>query len=359
MRLIESVREGLRDIASGATAPVRWAVAVAAAVGVPAVASAAQETADIRSATAWVAAGAATWIEDAPGRIDASSCEALADSPSVRAVGAIRRAASDIGPAALPRASIATYEVSPGFLRVVDAAPRDAGTGLVVRRSVADAHALDASTHLETTAGALRIGGVYAHPSDGRAPELAHAALAVSPIDEPFDACWATIWPDDRAAIAGLIRSVGTAAAAHEADDAARPRITQLNTSLGHDRAAVALMPEGVAPTCAAAGGAIVGLCAARRRRLVLASDRHAGITPPAQILAELTSTAVWSVVGAMIGVAAIVMTTADLSATDAIAARAAAFRIIVVGTACALLGSALGVLAVRERSLFRYWKSR
>lgn len=88
--------EAMRDILSGTTHALLYAAALMALM----LASAGAELFQLRSIGEriddYVSSGASTYVVEYPGRIDARSCESLADAPGVHAAGAIRTADSRI-----------------------------------------------------------------------------------------------------------------------------------------------------------------------------------------------------------------------------------------------------------------------
>lgn len=366
MRIVEVVREAWRDVLSGAgwalTAALVLAVLLAGIVGVRAVAVAA----DVRGARAYVAGGAATLVQRAEGRIDGRACDALGASDGVLASGGLRRIDDGVVPAVLPRSEVPTYEVTRGFPRLLGS-DADADTvvggpaveaGVLVSASVRDGLGLERGGVLTASDGrSAPVTGVYAYPDDGRDPDLEYAVLAPVLDDErPFDACWATVWPQRDDTVPALRRTVLPATGAEGED---RPTVGQLNPRLG-ERFVPAAAPTAAVPFAAAlVAGVAVGGAAVFRRRLALAADRHIGVGRSAQALGIVVQHTVWAAAAAVAAVGTAIVVVRGLAVDDAVPIVLGAAAVAVVGTVGALLGGVVAVLSVRERALHRYFRSR
>ncbi|MFJ4295032.1 hypothetical protein [Curtobacterium sp. NPDC089689] len=360
MRLREVLREAWRDISTGASWAFTWALVLglllAGLVGV----RAAELVADVRAATDYVASGAATTVQEARGRIDGRTCDAIADSEGVVAAGALRRLEDGTVPAALPGSALPTYEVTPGLLAVLGEPQLTGHPGVVLSPTVRESLGLAAArgTALELAdGGSVPVAGAYAYPDDGRDPDLEYAVLAPSVDDaRPYDACWVTVWPQRDDTVSLLRRSVLTSTGAEDED---RPTVGQLNPRLG-----AAFTPSGgtgQATLLAAAGavGVLVGGAAVVRRRLVLASDLHIGTPRCAQVLGVVLQHVIWALTSALASTAVAVVIVRMLPPEDAWPILHAAGGIAAVGSAAGVLGGAAAAGCVRERALHRYFRTR
>lgn len=357
MRAVEVLREAMRDVASGAAAGITFAVLCAVLVGGTAAALSADRVDDVDAARRYVDAGAATLIERADGRIDGAACDALARLGSVRASGAVRRVSDELVAASLPRSSVPTSAISPGFGRVLDISGRSDGAGIVVSADVARRLGASVGDAVPTPTVSTRIIGVYSYPDDGRDQELAYAVLEPDARRSgPYDECWATVWPDDTSVASALARTVLHGAGG---EDEAHPTLAQLNPTLGIHFVAHRAIPQVAGGAAAAAFGLVIGAAFVLRRRLALASDRHVGVRKIAQLGSQLAQAAVWSVVGCAVAVPVVLGLVHRLPSGDGAPVVLSAIRVL----ACGLCGVAAGVIVavslVRERSLFRYFSQR
>lgn len=363
MRAREAVREGWRDVVVGAAGAAVFAVVFAVVLGAVVGLRVAAVAGTVRGAHEFVAAGAATTVVQADGRIDGRACDALVALPSVQAAGALRVVGDGTVPSALPRTALPTYDITPGFpaLLALDTAghgPRSDGPGVLASVDVADELGLRAGATLATASGDTSLTSVYAFPDDGRDPDLAYALLSPGLDDgRPFDACWATIWPEDDSAVAAARRTVLPASGAEGEE---RVTTGQLNPRLGTTFVpGAAALDFRATAALALSLGVAVGWVALVRRRLAVASDRHVGVAIGAQILGMVAQHLTWALVGAVAVGATAVLLVRGFSAPDAVPVLVEAVGSIGLGVVGAVLGGALGLLTIRERSMHRYFRTR
>jgi hypothetical protein len=357
MRVTEVLREAWRDLATGAGAAVACAVVLAVLLGGVVGLRTLTVAGDVRAAAHWVASGAATQVFTAAGRIDGRACAALADEPDVLAAGAFRKTEDGTVVAALPGTSIPTYEVTGGAAGLFSITGTTGGPGVMVAPEVAEELGVHPGELIVTPDGPVPVSGVYSYPDDGRDPDLAYAVLAPTAAgDEPFDACWATIWPEDETAVAGLRRTLlpGTGS-----EDGERSTLGQLNP-----RSGTAFVPSeppmpGVLEGAALGLGLVVGCTAVLRRRLSIASDRHVGVSTAAQALGIAVQHLVWGAVGAVLALAVSVVLVRGLPFDDGLPIVVGAALLCVLGLVGAVTGGAAAVPLVRERALHRYFRTR
>jgi hypothetical protein len=367
MRMTEVWREAWRDVTSGASWAATTAVVLAVLLGGVVGLRAAAVADDVRSAAVFVASGAATTVQRAEGRIDGQVCDALSDSEGIVASGAFRRLDDGTVPAALPGSAIPTYEVTAGVRGLLgdaagDEAAGSAGVagaaGVIVSPTVQRTLGLAPGDRLVTADGpGAAVAGVYDYPDDGRDPDLEYAVLAPAVDDgTPFDACWATVWPQRDDTVSMLRRTVLPASGAEGED---RPTAGQLNPTLGAVFAPAARQPVLVPFGAAALVGLTIGGAAVARRRLAMASDRHVGVPRSAQVVGVVLQHLVWASVGAVVATSVAVVSVRGLDVDDALPIVREAIAIASLGLVGVLLGGALAAAAVRERALHRSFRSR
>ncbi len=358
MRAAAIASEAWRNLATGTSRAGLLAlgfvltIGTLAAVDVRAVVAVLQEAAEFR------AAGATVQVLESEAGIDGARCAALTGTGGVTAAGAVRRGA-DVRALNLPSATVSVLEVTPAFLDVLPGAgtAAPATPGIWLAADLADALGAGAGDEIATSAGPATIAAVYAFPDDGRDRTLGYAALAPVPAVGAFDACWAEIWPPDEAASA-LVRSALVPTAAGQ------PEVTQaqLNPRLGRDHDAVAALADrltGPAPGAATVAGLLLGLGAARARRLELASALHARVPKPALAFQVLGEAVAWVGAATLVTTAVLGWLASWQNPDPGLATWAIGLRTTGAGAAAVLLGVVLGVLTTRERHLFRYFKDR
>lgn len=357
MRAREVAREALRDLVSGTTTTSIWIALFVVTVGAVVVAQATSARSAVDAADRWLASGAATLVETAEERIDGRACDALSALPTVQAAGAIRAATVDLSPAALPRGTVPTYDVTPGFAALLPVEGTTDGLGLVVSDEAARALGLTGPGDLATRDGHAPVQGVFGYPDDGRDPALTYSALAASRADGgPFDACWVTSWPASDDVVQALGRTVLPGSGG---DTESRPVLGQLNSTLGVSFHSPPMALDGWGAAAAGGLGVASGAASVWRRRSRLASDRHVGVTTAAQLGSQSLQAAVWTTVASLCIVSVVLAVTFGLRPDDSIPISLDAGRTLAVGAVGVLLGVVVAAVSVRESSLLRYVRQR
>ncbi|WP_402374139.1 hypothetical protein [Isoptericola rhizosphaerae] len=353
--------EAARNLVTGTTRALWWALAFVVLVGGLAVADARVLVRVWQDADAFRSAGAAvlTLASEREQVVDGTRCQGLSGVSRLAGAGALRPG-TPIRAANMPSSDLTVWEVTPGVLELLTSTARPtqvvtgATGGIWLADDLAAALGASAGDDLVTTDGRVRIAGVYSWPDDGRDRVLAYAAVVAVPASGTFERCWAEAWPADEDA-AGLLYS----AMSPGADDL---RLGQLNSQRGSTydlTGSVDSRPTATAPAAAAVVGLVLGCVAVRARRLELASALHARV--PKRLLSWqlLLEAGCWlaaalSVTAAATGVAALLGSPGPFLETWATAGMTAG-----AGAAATLIGTLVGVLATREKHLFRYFKER
>lgn len=359
--------EAMRDILSGTTHALLYAAALMALM----LASAGAELFQLRSIGEriddYVSSGASTYVVEYPGRIDARSCESLADAPGVHAAGAIRTADSRISFAVLPSTSLPLLEATPGAVQALASGnSRDTraltsseSSGIWLSGQAAETLGLaSGQTARLADDTPTTIAGVYPSPEDGRSSNATYAVVQPVPQDGVFDECLVKAWPVPDSIESLALLSVG--AVSDDGDN--RPTVRQLNTRFGAGLDSSALFASRTTawlPVLAGGVALALGFVAVWTRRLELASALHCGVLKPALVLQMMLETASWTL-------AATVLCLPLPLAVMHLWAGSAPQQIVVLtlrpmlATALgALAGATAGVLRVRERDLFAYFKRR
>lgn len=347
--------EARRNITSGTTHALRYALALAVVVATLAAAEATTIDAALNRAAEYRASGANVLMLQAPGLVDGAACDAIGDLPGVEAAGAIRAEPTPIVAAALPNGSIAGYTVTEGALELfgVDGA----AAGLAVSDEVAASLGLSPGDPLITTSGTTAIRGTFVWPDDGRRFGFSYAALAPEQGGGAFDECWARAWPvpDNLPSVLRLTVDAGP-------DEDTPITVGQLNTTHGSSFDGGRLYDERTtrhAPWLALVGGLVIGFVSVRTRRLELAAARHVGVGVGAQHLMVLAESVAWVAASGVLVAAAVTALISRSSGVDDAALLVAAVRVGACGVVGGLLGAQSATALTRESHLFRYFKAR
>lgn len=365
LRLRSAFSEAGRNLVSGTTRAVLLAVAFLLTVGTVAALDVRAVSDVTRTAQDFRAHGGSVQVLTATGSVDPRRCAALAGLPGIEASGAIR-AGRPLVASALPASTLTQWDVTPGFLAVLDStgastgarqvAPTATGAGVWLSADLAETLALRPGATLATRAGDATVGGTYVWADDGRDRALGYSVLTPTAATGAYDACWAQIWPvDDNTT--GLLYT-----ALDPGTNDATTTLGQLNQTQGTSydaRAALQDRPTRHAPLAAAVLGLVLGLVAVRTRRLELAAALHARIPRPALTLQVLVETACWVLAAAAIAAAALAWPAIAGSPDASGAAYQIGLRIVVAGVAGVLVGVVVATAMTREKHLFRYFKER
>ncbi|MGK9147500.1 hypothetical protein KXS11_07740 [Plantibacter flavus] len=296
--------------------------------------------------------GAATTVLLAPGSIDGPRCDALAELPAIDMAGAKRDSTRKLNPIVLPSAPLPVDAVTPGFIDVVGGTVD--GIGVLLGPEAKETLGAE-STFIQTAAGAVRIGGSFTYPDDGRRPGLAYAAIAPTVDGDPFDECWVTSWPQSDVRSA-LLTSILVSLPMEDP-----PEITQLNTTRGaafDGHELFAGRPSRFAAALATLGGAAIGFIGLRIRRLSLAAALHAGLSRNSLSAIVTVETVIWGAPFAFV--------TASLTILIARGVGEGNSEVVMVGLAACgptwvggLAGAMIGVATIQEKHLFRYFTAR
>ncbi len=357
MRSREIVREAARNVVAGVGGGPWLTLALVVVTALSAVVPQLALLDAHERALSFRDSGAATLIVHSPGQIDGRQCEAFLSIPNVVAAGAVSEEAEGITLSVLPRTTVRYFVGSPQFADDLGA-DRD-GSGVLLAADVADALGSRAGRSVLIDGEQAAVAGTYRYPDDGRRAGLGFAVVGERPAGVSlFDECWLTIWPQTPdvqtlAQLAVVQLANGSAAGLS-------PGLSQLNSAFG---ATFSVGMHREVWVFSSVGGmvlaALVTFVFVRGRRLEFASARHVGVRAGDQAAIVVTEIVALSILAMTIVLpaAAYLIVTADREAMASVtwwALRGA----LAVGSG-AILGAVLGVLTVRERSLFRYFRER
>lgn len=300
-------------------------------------------------------AGASIHTVNAPGEIDARSCELLAILPGVRAAGAITEG-EPIRFSVTPSSRVPMQVVSPGFVELLSNRSNTRKAGIYVSAEVAMVLGASPGDAVSVIQGEpVYIEGVFDYPDDGRRPGLGWAVLEVQPASPGFDECWIDIPQPSAGAADYLLTAVASSSET-------KPKLGQLNTTLGTEydgRAKFQARPSQVALQAALIFGVILGFTSKRLRRLELASALHVGVSKWALTIQVLVEEAVWLSPAVLLLTSVYLWQLQTALVTDHLALFLVGAKIFGLASCGVLLGAVIGVAGTREKHLFRYFKDR
>lgn len=360
MRSAEIVREAWRNTRGGVSRPILSMVLLALIVGSAAWIQVVSVVQVNRDADRWRSVGASISIVAFEGRIDGAKCDALSGTPGIAKSGALR-AGESVELAVLPSTSFATFEGSPGLAHLLgvvgdDARGAWAASDLADRLGASAFSSKQVSTVKDET---LLIGGQYHYPEDGRLPILAYTLVSPVPAQGRFDTCWVEVWPEDKA-VEELVTypAVSDGAASEEL----KPTVTQLNGSegrsfSGQDR--LDRIPFQLLLSVSFAGSLLLGAGLTWARRLEVANALHAGADKVSLAAQNALEAVIWGVPAlALVCAGSLLLAFADNPGSPWPALLSGG-AITAAGFSGLLFGASAGSMAVSEKRLFRYFKTR
>ncbi|MBX3098321.1 MAG: hypothetical protein KF761_01965 [Salinibacterium sp.] len=301
-------------------------------------------------------AGANVLIIQSPGSIDPRACETLNATPGVIA-GALRRASNNIVAAALPGSRIPTYEITPGLAGLIMAEVAQRAEGVLLSGPAADTLEV-AGDQLATTTGAVRVGGVYPYPDDGRRGDLEFAVLAPTAEVSQFDECWIETWPPSAEAEM-LLRTTWIPSGPSLTSDAV---LSQWNGTLGTTFGGQQLFesrPTRWLPALAGAAAFGIVLVTGRLRKVELASARHCGVTLADQWLIAMSEAGAWALAVVALAMPSTLVALAVALPGDEATYLQLGVAVLVLTIVGGLAGATVSVFLSGERHLFRHLKNR
>lgn len=348
--------EAWRNLATGTSRAVLWALLVVTLGCALALADAAAVLDVERRSEQLYGSGAATHLLVAANQVSGAACDALAEIETVSAAGALRTTASGVVLASAPSTPVPLSEVTPGLVDLLDIEETGAQTGVVLSGAVAEQVLAEGAEDLRLLDGRqVPVLGTYSWPADGRLQALSFASLSPTTSTGAFDECWVTVWPTSAPTVDLLPLALLPGATASDVST------TQLNSSLGSDFDGEALVRDRATAGVAGAGaclGLLVGLVGVRLRRLELASARQAGVSRPALVGQVVLETLVWSGAAVVASLALLVLLLYGRSSDPVFLLQVAA-RPVLSAALAGIVAAAVATSAVRQRSIWRYFKER
>ncbi|WP_431279114.1 hypothetical protein [Leifsonia poae] len=359
MRPTSILREAALNIATGTTRFASLTFALVLVLLPLAVADIASVASLDHEAQRYRDSGGSTLIYTMEGGINGAACDALGTVHGVIAAGAIRQRDAGLTIPELPDEQVPTFEVSPAFGRFRALGKPSAAGNVLVSSELAKTLGLTTGKHLRLAAGSPRL-EVFGYAEDGRRPGLGYSVLVPADSRAPFDECWLETWPvaeSFRSLMSTTLKPGAVVAGAR----GPTPRLQQLNASLGSTFDGAGRYGERVTRFAPAVGGVAtfaLGFFSVWRRRLELAAARHSRVTPKAQALQILIETGAWTTAGVLLVAPMLSILVGIANAGDPRALIELGVKVLEAGP-IALLGAMLAVSLVREKHLFRYFKTR
>lgn len=354
MKASAILSEAWRNLATGTTRALLFAMLFAALIATFALADILTISGLRTKAEQFRDSGAAIRTLVAEDHVDASSCDALAETAPIGAAGAMA-STQPVVFSVMPGNSVPAFEVTPSLADVLQLNAAQP-LGVWISEQLADTLKAVPGSVIPTASGPLTVAGTFPWPDDGRDSRLGYAVLIPSRSQAPLDECWATIWPTSAVAD-NLLRSAATVDFA-----STTPRnLSQVNKNHGttFDGNAEYLdrLTRGV-PFLGGLASLLLGYTATRIRRLEYAGALHAGARKTDTLATALVETSAWASVGALTA-SAVLALTAEQDPASFAPVFITSTKIVLSAFALAIAGSAIALVGIRERHLFRYFKDR
>ncbi|GAA1953900.1 hypothetical protein [Agromyces allii] len=360
MKLRAIASEAGRNVRSGATRAVTWALIVLLIGLGTLLADTYQAVRIVQSAYAFNASGASVLTLQTDGTVDPGRCLALETVEGVESAMALRFTETTLRPMALPEGPLPIVEIAGDPVAFLDGSPDPVNvSGILLSTEVAEQLGMEGADALELESGErVAIRGTYPFADDGRDGRLASSALSVVPPAGHFDECWIRVWPYEYAAVDLLAFTADPAP-----EGASLPQAAQLNMTLGTAPEFQQEFSHRITRMAAALGPlaiALVGFAALWARRLELSTAMQLGVRKRELVLQMQLETLTWAapVCWLLLAGGFVLLNHAVLS-EDQPALFAGLASQVGAALICALSGAAAGVLCVRPTLQYRYLKAR
>ncbi|MDR1033882.1 MAG: hypothetical protein LBL41_03845 [Bifidobacteriaceae bacterium] len=309
--------------------------------------------------------GAATWELTNKNTISPVRCDNLSKIDGILHSGAISEENMTITPISMPGTSIPVNTVSQDFYKLLDLTSLDLSTpGIFIPTVISERLGIRAGDSFLTKSGEIFVSGVYNYPDDGRQGSLGFAALA--PLDERaspnrlLDSCQATIWGQNDS----LKTMLWTALESKEesANSRVKPEIAQLNGKFGitfegvklYDSRDTKYLGVLVLLVCT-----LLGFVFIRIRRLEIASWLHVSMKKSDALKISLLEIAPIIFLALITSIPTFLFAYIGADSSDTLTYIFLAARIFLASAIGLLFGTTLGIVATKERHLFKYFKER
>lgn len=234
------------------------------------------------------------------------------------------------------------------------------GAGILVPDELNETLGAKKGGSIATDDGLLKVGGIYDYPSDGRRPGLGYAALFPSSNQSLYDECWVDAWPQIENIRLLLLATLSPSAALD--GNAERPVISSLNPSMGAVFNGGASFGDRISQYASMAMlgiGVCLGAFSVWSRRLHFSSARHVGVRGRDIVMIAVLEGLLWSLTATLFCFAIIIFLSTQLDRSDAIPLLLFEFSTPLSGLFGVVLGITVCSLFIREKALFRFFKSR
>lgn len=364
MPLIAATSEACRNLCTGTTRALAFALVLSFWLGVLIWADVGSATSATEKARAYVAAGASTHTIVSESNIDAKACERLVSSGFVDAAGAIR-AGQDVRLRVMPSNPVPTYEATPGLLQLIgpDRGHPDS-SGVYLSPQLAEMLAPSLGQPKASTSAAHPVAvppvtalGTYPWPDDGRPTPLQYALVGATPPSGVFDQCWVRS-SNPTTDPSFLLRSTLIRAPT----DLGSVEVAQLNLRLGASLTAADDFDQRATRLAWVGGIFFAGLLAAASlwlRRLELANAKEVGVPLLAQLTATAIETCVWALAGAALAVPVLLIRAKQGPALDQSDLIIVGVPILLSGLAGSVIGALVATSLLRRQAVTDYLRTR
>lgn len=355
MRFRSTVSEAWRNLATGTTHALTWALLLMVTGLAFAVIDARTIVLVSNEAHQWRTSGASTQIFEDLNNIDPHRCDALARTQGVNATGAVRKG-DDLRFLNLPSNRMPVYEATPQFLELLAGKSGQAG-GLWLSADIAKTLGAKEGDVMQTDRGPAQISGVYDYPEDGRDRTLGYAVIAPVQVSGNFDQCWADIWPTNEH-LTALLRSTNHLKFTLRSEATLKQLNPRLGANFNAHREWETRLTSQVAYGALAAG-LVIGYLSLRTRRLELAAALHARVRKSALAVQTLVETIYWTTAAVLIAAPVMWIAAAVGNPEPPFTVWVTGMRVVGVAAVSVWFGALVAVFLTREKHLFKYFKDR
>ena len=297
------------------------------------------------------------YVIKAEQQIEPAACQALPQNTGIEAAGGLRKA-TPIRLTLSKASPLNTYEVSQSFLTVITGGKQSSAMtgGIWLSQALADKFFLHVGSQVDTTAGPMKLAGIYQWPEDGRDTRLGFAALVPVITPSAYDECWASVWPPK-----SITRTLNQALQYSETSSNAQTE--QVNYTMGDkfdpntEFTSRLTRPLIFAPLLLCF---VFGVAVCRRRKLENSGYLHAGEPKSSMVLRLMVEYGLCTLMAVCLTLSISIIVLKIIRVTDISGVLVASLLPTICSTILGMtMGTAVGACSIKEKSLFKHFKDR